>query len=155
MIRSGFMSPRRNSCAGIEAADDAPARRAHVRVGAVVGEHGQLAVAAPKSVVGATATALRTSVEHALEALVEVDPVLRGSKNESCSTSPLTVSSSMTVRRRHAAAARRRSSARSVPLPVLTAVAPLISVVERFALVAPPARNSVTRPVTRDGACPG
>ena len=27
-------------------------------------------------------------------------------------------------------------------------VAPLISVVERFALVAPPARNSVTRPVT-------
>ena len=34
------------------------------------------------------------------------------------------------------------------PRPVTTAVAPLISVVERFALVAPPARNSVTRPVT-------
>ena len=139
---------------GVEAADDdRPARRAHGRAGAVVGEHRELAVGAE---VGRRPDGDRVADlgQHALEALVEVEAVLgrveqrrallrRRRRRWWGPRRPGRRVSSSTTSPGGTRPPRPTSVGAIVPVPVGVAVAPVICVVERFAALA---RNSATRP---------
>ena len=138
MIRSGLKSFGRD--------DDAAARRAHGGVGAVVADDRHLAEA---SSVGPTATALFDLHAHALEALVEVDPVARGVEDAARLDVAVRVVLDHRVRRDPPARADdRRGRERVAARDDGDRRGRELGGRQVRARVAPPGRNSCTRPVT-------